>query len=56
MGSGRTGSALRPEVVAEATLTALRRRSPTALPGQTRLLPTLLRLAPRTTARAVSRM
>nr|WP_246214549.1 SDR family NAD(P)-dependent oxidoreductase [Modestobacter muralis] len=40
--------------VATVTLDALRRRRPMALPGQTRLLPTMLRLAPRALGRRVA--
>ncbi len=44
-----------PEAVAEATLDALAGRRSLALVGATRLLPTLLRLAPETAKRLVSR-
>lgn len=42
--------------VADVTLTALAKRRPMALPGQTRLLPTLLRIAPNTVKRMVAQM
>jgi uncharacterized oxidoreductase len=44
-----------PEAVADATLDALAARRPLALVGATRLLPTLLRLAPETAKRLVSK-
>ena len=40
--------------VAAVTLAALRARRPMALPGQTRLMPTMLRVAPRTLERMVA--
>lgn len=42
--------------VVEATLKALTRRQPMALPGQTRLLPLLLRIAPNTIKRMIAGM
>jgi uncharacterized oxidoreductase len=42
------------EEVAKATLVALSKRQPTAFIGQTRLLPTMLRLAPKTIERMVA--
>ncbi|WP_380165607.1 SDR family NAD(P)-dependent oxidoreductase [Jannaschia sp. R86511] len=54
MNSGSTATKLTPAEVATATVKALRQRRPMALPGQTRLLPTMLRIAPRTLGRAVA--
>ncbi len=48
MNAGATGPKLPPAEVAAVTLKALRQRRPMALPGQTRLLPALLRIAPHT--------
>jgi uncharacterized oxidoreductase len=47
MQAGASGTMLPASAVAAATLRALDRRRPTALPGGARMLPTLLRLAPR---------
>jgi uncharacterized oxidoreductase len=47
---------LPPAEVAAATLKALRRRQPTASPGQTRLLRPMLRIAPRTLDRKVGNL
>jgi uncharacterized oxidoreductase len=44
----RTATKVSPDLVAAATLRALAMRQPMALMGQTRFLPTLLRLAPKT--------
>jgi uncharacterized oxidoreductase len=41
-----TGTKMSPAEVAAATLQALALRRPMALPGQTKLLPTMLRIAP----------
>ncbi|GAB2462907.1 hypothetical protein GCM10027063_00220 [Promicromonospora xylanilytica] len=46
MNDGSAGKKLAPSEVADVTLRALRRRQPMALPGSTRMLPTLLRIAP----------
>lgn len=46
MQAGASGRTLPPSAVAAATLRALDRRRPLALPGSTRLLPTLLRVVP----------
>jgi uncharacterized oxidoreductase len=54
MNADSAGAKLPPATVARATLTALRRRAPMALPGQTRMLPTLLRIAPHTVGRMVA--
>jgi uncharacterized oxidoreductase len=54
MNAGATGPKLPPAEVAAVTLRALRQRRPTALPGRTRLMPTMLRLAPRTLGRMVA--
>jgi uncharacterized oxidoreductase len=56
MNRGSDVRTIPPEAVAAATLRALRRRRPTALPGPSRLLPALLRLAPGTSSAAVARM
>ncbi len=45
-----------PADVAAATVKALARRRPMALPGETRFLPTLLRLAPKTVGRLVGNL
>ncbi|MET8551543.1 SDR family NAD(P)-dependent oxidoreductase [Micromonospora zamorensis] len=50
------GPKLPPAEVAEATLKALRQRRPMALPGQTKLLPTMLRIAPHTLGRMVAKL
>ena len=55
MNAGATGPKMPPAEVAAVTLDALRRRRPMALPGETRLLPVMLRLAPRTLGRLVAR-
>ncbi len=48
-----SGKKLSTAEVAAVTLKALARRRPMALPGQTRILPTLLRIAPSVTKRIV---
>jgi uncharacterized oxidoreductase len=45
-----------PAEVAAVTLKALARRRPLALPGTTKLLPAMLRIAPNTVTRAVAKM
>ena len=50
-----TGKKLSPAEVATVTMKALALRRPMALPGQTRLLPLMLRLAPDTIKRMVGR-
>ena len=45
-----------PADVADATMKALAQRRPMALPGDTRLLPTLLRVAPKTIERMVAKL
>ncbi len=52
----RTTTKISPDAVAAATLRALAARRPMALIGQTRFLPTLLRLAPRTVQGVVAEM
>jgi uncharacterized oxidoreductase len=52
--AGKTGPKLPPAEVAAATLSALRQRRPMALPGKTKLMPALLRIAPRTLDRLVA--
>lgn len=54
MQANGTGRKLPPSEVAAATLDALARRKRMALPGQTRLMPPLLRLAPRVLERMVA--
>mgnify|MGYP000002518174 CR=1 FL=1 len=49
-------SKLPPAEVAAVTLKALRRRRPMALPGQTKLMPTLLRIAPHALGRMVAKL
>ncbi len=49
-----TAKKIPPEEVATATLRALAKRRPMALPGQTRFLPLMLRLAPKTIRRMVA--
>jgi uncharacterized oxidoreductase len=56
MNANVDGKKLPPTEVAAATLKALARRRPLALPGQTRALPTMLRLAPKTTKRIVAEL
>ncbi|MCZ2849339.1 SDR family NAD(P)-dependent oxidoreductase [Modestobacter sp. VKM Ac-2978] len=56
MNAGRAGPKLSPDEVAAVTLRALRQRRPMALPGQTKLMPTLLRIAPQTLGRMVARL
>nr|WP_281371955.1 SDR family NAD(P)-dependent oxidoreductase [Modestobacter versicolor] len=56
MNTGTTGPKLSPAEVAAVTLRALRGRRPMALPGQTRLMPTMLRIAPQSLGRMVSRL
>ncbi|TQJ22674.1 putative oxidoreductase [Micromonospora sp. A202] len=55
MNADATGPKLPPAEVAEVTLRALRQRRPMALPGQTKLLPTMLRIAPHTLGRMVAK-
>lgn len=56
MNAGREGKKMTPAEVADVTLKALARRRPLALPGDTKLLPTLLRIAPKTTDRMVGKL
>jgi uncharacterized oxidoreductase len=56
MNAGKTGPMMSPAEVAAVTLKALRHRRPMALPGQTRLMPAMLRLAPRTLGRMVAKL
>lgn len=53
MNAGAAGPKLPPAEVAAVTLRALRQRRPMALPGRTRLMPTMLRIAPHTLGRMV---
>ena len=52
----RTVTKVSPDAVAAATLRALKTRQPMAFIGQTRFLPTLLRVAPKTVQRVVAEM
>ena len=54
MNAHQAGPKLAPAEVAAVTLRALRQRRPMALPGQTRLMPAMLRVAPRTLERMVA--
>ncbi|MCZ2822793.1 MULTISPECIES: SDR family NAD(P)-dependent oxidoreductase [unclassified Modestobacter] len=56
MNAAHTGPKLSPDEVAAVTLRALRQRRPMALPGQTKLMPTMLRIAPRTLGRMVAKL
>ena len=56
MNAGATGPKLAPAEVAAVTLDALRARRPVALPGRTRMMPTLLRLAPQAVGRMVAKL
>lgn len=56
MNANLTGRKMSPAQVAAVTLDALARRRPMALPGSTRLLPTMLRITPNTIKRTVARM
>ncbi len=55
MNANVTGKKMSPAEVAAVTLKALKRRRPMALPGQTKLLPMLLRIAPNTIKRMVAK-
>lgn len=54
MTANATGKKMSPAKMAAVTLKALARRRPMALPGQTRLLPMLLRIAPNAIKRVVA--
>ncbi len=56
MNAGASGKMLPPSAVAEATLQALAHRQPMALPGGTKMLPTLMRLTPQRVSRMVAAM
>lgn len=56
MNADFTGKKMSPAEVAAVTLTALARRRPMALPGPTKMLPTMLRIAPKTITRTIARM
>ena len=56
MNAAATGPKLPPAEVAAVTLKALRQRRPMALPGQAKMMPSLLRIAPRTLGRMVARL
>jgi uncharacterized oxidoreductase len=55
MNANVTGKKMSPAEVAAVTLKALERRRPMALPGQTKLLPMMLRIAPNTIKRMVAK-
>ena len=55
MNADVSGDKMSPKVVAAVTLRALARRNPMALPGQIKLLPTMLRIAPNTIRKMVAR-
>jgi uncharacterized oxidoreductase len=56
MNADFTGKKMPPEEVAAVTLKALARGRPMALPGPTKLLPTMLRLTPNAIKRSVAKM
>ena len=56
MNAGARGKMLPPSAVAETTLQALDDRRPMALPGGTKMLPTLMRLTPQRISRMVAAM
>lgn len=56
MNADKTVKKIPASEVAAATLKALKYRRPMALPGASRMLPTLLRIAPNTMSRAVGRL
>lgn len=56
MNDQRGGKKMTPAAVAEVTLKALAQRRPLALPGNTKLLPMLLRVAPKTIDRIVGKL
>ena len=56
MNAGATGSKMAPAAVAAVTLEALRHRRPMAWAGRTRLLPAMLRIAPRALERMVAKL
>jgi uncharacterized oxidoreductase len=56
MNTDATGPKMPPAEVAAVTLKALRQRRPMALPGQTRMMPALLRIAPGTLGRMVAKL
>jgi uncharacterized oxidoreductase len=56
MNAAATGPKLQPAEVAAVTLKALRQRRPMALPGQTRLMPAMLRIAPGALGRMVAKL
>ena len=55
MNADATGPKLSPAEVAAVTLRALRQRRPMALPGRTKVMPAMLRIAPHTLGRMVAR-
>lgn len=55
MNAGATGKKMSTAEVAEVTLTALAKRRPLALPGPVRMLPLLLRIAPRAITRIIAK-
>ena len=55
MNADATGPKLSPAEVTAVTLRALRQRRPMALPGRTKVMPAMLRIAPHTLGRMVAR-
>jgi uncharacterized oxidoreductase len=56
MNAGKTGKKLAPSEVAAATLKALDARRPMALPGESSLIPLMMRIAPKWMGKTVGRM
>ncbi|GAY18665.1 SDR family NAD(P)-dependent oxidoreductase [Mycobacterium sp. shizuoka-1] len=56
MNAAFTGKKMPPAEVAAITVKALAHRQPTAMPGPTKLLPTMLRISPKTITRRVAKM
>ena len=56
MNAGKAGTMLPAAAVAASTLRALDARRPLALPGASRMLPGLLRLAPKTMGKAIGKL
>ena len=56
MNANFTGKKMSPAEVAKVTLKALALHQPMALPGDTKLLPLMLRIAPNTIKRMVAKM
>lgn len=56
MNAAKTGKKLAPSEVAAATMKALTARRPMALPGESSMIPLMMRIAPRTMSRTVGRL